>query len=174
MSDEEQKPQDTPVEPTAGSDLEEQCAQYLQGWKRAVADYENLKRETHRIAEEHRRDIRKSFAQSLLPLADNFHEALKHLPDFTALSDEARKPLNAWLQGMGFIEKQLLDTFAELGVTRIEAEGKPFDPVRHESVSSEENPDKPDQIILKELSPGWEMDGYVLRPAKVIVNQLKH
>ena len=44
MSDE----QDVTVEPTVETPVEDKAAEYLAGWKRALADYDNLKKEQGR------------------------------------------------------------------------------------------------------------------------------
>lgn len=56
------------------------------------------------------------------------------------------------------------------GVTRIEAQGRPFDAASMTAVSAEPDSSKPDQTILEELAPGYRLRGELLRPAHVKVS----
>jgi len=50
--------------------------------------------------------------------------------------------------------------------------GKPFDPHRHEALSQGHDPAKPDHAILEVVQRGYQRGTKVLRPAKVIVNDV--
>lgn len=152
------------------SDLEKKCAEYENGWKRALADYENLKREMNTRSEEARKVIKAKLAQDLLPVIDNFTQVIKFQPDFSNLPEEAQKKINPWLQGITYIDKQFSEALARMGVEAIEANGK-FDPRFHEASSEKSDSEKDDNEILEVLIPGWKIGEMVLRPAKVVVNK---
>ena len=141
--------------------LEERCAQYELGWKRALADYENLKRSMAEQQSTSRRRIKADFAQSMLPVMDNFAQAVKHAP-------EADGGLGNWLQGVLYIEKQFNEAFSEFGLERIETIGSAFDPHLHEAAGEKEGKEGE---ILEEVTSGWKMGEDVLRPARVIVGK---
>lgn len=171
MSDEEQQPVDVPAEEPK-TDLEVQCAQYLEGWKRALADYENVKKTIGQAKEEDRRRVRVDLAELLLPVIDNFGHALKFIPDTKDCPDDFKKRFDVWVQGITYIDKQFSAALAELGVEPIESVGKPFDANVHESGGSRKEEGKAEHEILEEVIKGWKIGEIVLRPAKVIVNQL--
>jgi Molecular chaperone GrpE (heat shock protein) len=53
----------------------------------------------------------------------------------------------------------------------MEVIGKPFNPSFHEAVGIEEVEDGEDNLIVKEISPGYLFKNKLLRPAKVIVSK---
>ncbi|GEM_PF-1015114 len=60
------------------------------GWKRALADYDNLKKDLSKERVEMRRDATIRAAQSFLAVLDNFDAAVKFQPDISALSRAER------------------------------------------------------------------------------------
>ena len=60
---------------------------------------------------------------------------------------------------------------SSVGVERIEAEGKPFDPNLHEAIGSEESEETDEDTVTAELRPGYRMHDRVLRPALVRVSR---
>ncbi|MFH1712345.1 MAG: nucleotide exchange factor GrpE [Patescibacteria group bacterium] len=152
------------------NELTEKCAEYLDGWKRAKADYENLQKNLAQSAEDSRKRIKISFLHDLLPVLDNFSQAVAHVPNLDEYDEKIQKDLENWLQGVTFIQKQLEDVIKELGVEQIVAEAGQFDPNLHESVDTATDPEKHDQEIIKQIQPGWKIGETVIRPAKVVIN----
>lgn len=151
--------------PDSGDELTQKCEDLERGWKRALADYENLKRDMDSRLAQSRNRIKADFAESLLPVMDNFQEALRHTP---AVEDPA---IINWLTGVSFIKKQFEDIFASLGLEPLKTVGEPFNAHFHEAVKEESVPEKADQEILQEITTGWKMGELVIRPAKVVVNK---
>ncbi len=134
----------------------EQCEEYKNGWKRALADYENLQKDLGTQREETRRQIKTGFVHDLLPVMDNFAQAVAHAPK------DLPKECETWMQGVTFIEKQFADVLSGLGVERIEV-GDAFDPNLHESVGEAEE--------MKEVRAGWKIGEHVIRPAQVMIKK---
>lgn len=151
--------------------LEAQCAEYLAGWKRALADYENLQKMNAQTRETDRRRVRSSLAEDLLPVVDNFGYVTKHVPSLDSCSDEFKKTFDTWFQGIGHIERQFAEAMKNMGVEPIATVGQKFDPNLHESGGSKKDDAQADGIVLEELIKGWKIGDVVLRPAKVIVNE---
>lgn len=154
-------------------DLQAKCDEYLAGWKRALADYENLQKQNAHVRDDDRRRIRANIVRALLPVIDNFDSALKFFPDVTSCSEEFQKTFATWAQGVKYIEKQFAEALSELGVTPIATIGQQFDPHLHESGGARSEEGKKEHEIIEEVMKGWKIDDVVLRPAKVIVNELK-
>src|SRR3989338_1625489 len=55
--------------------LKAQCDEYLAGWKRAMADYANLKKESERAQAEFAKFAAARLATELLPVLDRFRKA---------------------------------------------------------------------------------------------------
>ena len=165
--------QDKPTENSQPStvNLEAQCAEYLAGWKRALADYENLQKTNAQTRDTDRRRVRSSLAEDLLPVVDNFGYVMKHVPDVSECSDDFRKKFDTWFQGIGHIDRQFAEALKNIGVEPIETVGKKFDPNLHESGGSKLDDTQDDGVVLEELIKGWKIGDVVLRPAKVIVNE---
>lgn len=121
--------------------------------KRALADYANLKKR----AEEERQTVVK-FANTVLIV--KFLEILDNL-------ETAQKNLND--QGLELIIKKFKDTLASENIKEIEAENKLFDPNLHEAISLVDGEE--DNQIVEILQKGYELDGKVLRPARVKVTK---
>ena len=62
-----------------------------------------------------------------------------------------------------------LDALKRHGITRIEAQGQPFDPNQHQAVMQQPS-DQPDNSVLQVLEHGYMLHDRVLRPARVIVS----
>jgi len=141
--------------------LTEERDEYLAGWQRALADYDNLKKEVVKDKSDFAKYATEQIVMSLLPILDNFDQAIKHKPDS---GDE----IDAWMQGVIHIRKQLFDSLEEQGLSEVEII-KEFDPEIHESVGEEESDKvKPGQIIRIEQN-GYRLKEKLIRPAKVII-----
>ena len=148
---------------------EELAQEHLDGWRRALADYENLKREVERSRQEYARLANRGLVVSLLPVLDNFYVATEHVPDISTCAPEAEARLQAWITGVEYVRKQLITAFEQEGLREIETTGV-FDPSRHEATAEEESLQR-EGTILKVVLPGYYWQSAVLRPARVIVSK---
>lgn len=142
--------------------FKEEAEKNLEGWKRAMADYENLHR---RMGEENtkaRMSGTEEALRSMLQVLDYFDAA------FSAIPEEISK--NGWVIGMTNIQKAFLNALQTQGVEPIEATAIPFDPKFHEAVEHIKDETKPAGTVLAVVSKGYQMGNKVLRPAKVKVS----
>ena len=65
---------------------------------------------------------------------------------------------------------QFLELLKRNGITRIDAEGKPFDPNLHQAVVQKPSTDVPPNTVVQVIEQGFLNQDRVLRPAKVIVS----
>lgn len=177
MTDENQKKPLEPVSAKGGSAsdgdtlativaLQQEKDEYLAGWKRALADYDNLKKDLARGRGETRRTIAAELLLVLLPLMNNFDEAAKHRPH---TDDEAA---DKWIAGALQIRNQLEAALKELGAEPFEGAGEKFNPELHESAGNRREVGREDGIVLEVVRRGWKVEGKVVFPAKVIINSL--
>ncbi len=139
--------------------LEELTNQYL----RAMADYQNLQKEVARERAEMGQYATLRVVERFLPVFDNFNVAMSHMPK----SDD--KAVVNWAMGVGFIQKQIEGAMKDLGLTPIKTVGEKFDAAKHEAVGEEPGDSgQASGLIIKEVQPGYEVMGRVVRPAKVI------
>ncbi len=144
------------------------CDEYMAGWKRAQADYQNLQRDTARERGEMHKYANERLLSQLLPALDQFAVALSFTPDVSTLPDEQRKVWENWLIGLRAVQSLWDQTTSGIGLERVATDGA-FDPLLHDAAGEEDSQDKPTGSILKVLQDGWCLHGKVLRPARVIV-----
>lgn len=137
--------------------------EYLAGWKRAMADYQNREKEIAARFEELAKFGAGETIRALLPVLDNLKASFDHLPE------EART--NGWAKGIELVVRQFEDVLRGLGVEAIATDGQ-FDPARHESVGSESVEAAAPGSIVKIVQPGYTLHGRILRPSKVIINNI--
>jgi len=150
------------AKPKTTQQLEEEAALYLAGWKRAQADYQNLKKETDKLRIESIQFANQALIEKLIPVFDNFALALKHLPEQLAN--------HTWVQGIIYIHKQMQDILAEEGVQIIDPQGEVFDPYLHEAVDSAIQQNDQPPIITEVLQVGYQLKGKLIRSARVKVS----
>lgn len=125
-----------------------------------LADLDNARK---RIERERKDDAARHTAhviESVLPVLDAFEHAL------AAHSEPAYED---YRKGFELIYRQLMDSLARFGLTRIEAVGKPFDPHLHQAMEREESEDHDDGTVLEDLRHGYKLRERVVRPTLVRV-----
>lgn len=143
---------------------------------RTLADYQNLEKRMIAEREAVQRKATASVLENLFPIFDNFYRASSHAPqvgleDLPNLTEEDYKKIFNYFQGLKMIEKQMEEVLASAGLTRIPTKGLLFDPSLHEAISYEPSTDVPADHIIDEIEAGWQIQGSVIRPAKVRVSQ---
>jgi len=78
-----------------------------------------------------------------------------------------------WQEGMGILYERVCKTFEVMGISKVEALGKTFDPNFHEAVEVEESEEGPEDIIIKEELPGYIYNQKVVRHSQVVVRKKK-
>jgi molecular chaperone GrpE len=145
------------------SDALSAAEENLSGWKRAQADLENFrKRMETETAEWITFGKQNAFVQ-LLPVLDSLQQALTYAPDIT---DE--KYVN-WKNGLEGIVKQIDTALKQVGIEKIEAIGKKFDPHFHEAVREVEGEE--DGIVVEQYQTGYMGNNKVIRPAQVVISK---
>ncbi len=76
-------------------------------------------------------------------------------------------------QGVEMIIAEYVKAFDDLGVTRLESAGKPFDPVWQEAVQQQPSDTVPEGMVIREWSPAYKLGEKILRAAKVVVSSGK-
>ncbi len=136
---------------------------YLEGWRRARADYENLH---NRLGEERisaRRDGVERTLRELLVVLDYFDAAFSSIPE--NIKDDQ------WVSGVVNIQKAFLNSLNNLGVKAIDSVDVPFDPTFHESLGYVTDEKIKEGNVAVIVAKGYEYEGKVLRPARVRVSK---
>jgi molecular chaperone GrpE len=151
--------QDEQVQPTI-EELQAKNEELMNNWKRAVADFENFKKRREGEAREILEYAKEMTVMKLMPSLQSLEMVLKFAPD-----DEKYKD---WLTGLKATIMQLEKTMEELGVVKIKTVGEQFDPTHHEAVEEVEGEKGK---VMKEVQPGFMLNGKVIIPAKVVVGK---
>ncbi len=161
-------PEDAPAEGSAATaEASEELEQFrrdredlTRSLQRLQADFDNYRKRIDRDrASESSRAIG-HVIEGLLPVLDGFERAL------AAHTDPSYED---YRKGFELIYRRLWDSLARLGLERIEAEGKPFDPHVHQAVERVDSADHADGTVLAEMQAGYRFRDRVLRPAMVRV-----
>jgi molecular chaperone GrpE len=129
-------------------------------WRRALADLDNFRKRTARELQRQREDERARVAVEWLPVLDNLELALEH----------AKGDSDPVVQGIRAVRDQALAVLERLGFPRRDDVGRPFDPARHEAVSTVVDENTPPGTVVHVARPGYGGDEYTLRPAAVVVS----
>jgi len=128
--------------------------------QRLQADFDNYRK---RIDRDRAAESARSIAlvvEQLLPVLDGFERAL------AAHTDPAYQD---YRKGFDLIYRRLWESLARLGLERIDATGKSFDPHIHQAVERVDSADHADGTVLAEMQAGYRFRDRVLRPAMVRV-----
>lgn len=137
------------------------AAEHLEGWQRARADYENLRKRFEAERSEAGAAATDALLKALLPIVDYFDAALREIPE--------QLQSDSWTKGILQIHQVLRGFLQGAGVTPLEELGMPFDPQKHEVVA-EEASEQPVGTVVGVVARGYLRQGRVLRPAKVQVS----
>lgn len=129
---------------------------------RLAADFENYKRRAREDADRRASGQRDELLKDLLPVLDNLRRALE-----SATNDAS--PLRA---GVELTLQQFRQVLHQHGCQPDECLDQVFDPRRQEAIGSRHDPSLADHVVLEIVQEGWLRDGELLRPAKVIINDL--
>jgi molecular chaperone GrpE len=145
------------------TEAEERGKSHWEQYLRAVADLENVRKRAQRDIEAANRYGLEKFAGELLPVQDSLELAVQNAGK-TA-------DLRTLVQGQEATLKLLLKALDKIGVKVINPLGEPFDPARHEAMLAQESATAEPNSVLQVVQPGYEINGRLLRPARVIVSK---
>ena len=161
--DQTKKPEENKEERASARALQDELSkhekereEYLDGWKRAKADFVNYKKEEAQRFEQFARLSNEALVVELLSVLDSFNLGLTMLGD----NEPARK-------GMSLIKNQLEDLLKRHGFEKIAVRpGDSFDTSFHEAIGEAES-DKTSGAVAEEVEAGYKLGGKVIRPARV-------
>jgi molecular chaperone GrpE len=138
-----------------------QAESYLDDLRRLQADFDNYRKRTLREQTARAASASQALVARLLPVLDNFELAVSHA--------EQSRDFDGMLKGVEMVFGELREVLQGEGLVKIEAEGKPFDPERHEAVVAVEQEGAEPGTVVDVVRAGYELRGRVLRPAMVKV-----
>jgi molecular chaperone GrpE len=161
-----------PGKPTYVEELERQIAEKDRLLQETIAKYRDAAAEFDATRARLRKDIareiergRRTLLVELLEVVDNLDRAIE--------AGRGSASPDALLQGVEMVRRLFLGTLEGFGVTRLDPLGEPFDPARHEAITTVPVSDAAQHdLVCGVLAPGYLVGDEVLRPARVAVSAI--
>lgn len=125
-------------------------------YQRALADSQNLLKQTANDKAEFVKYAISGLVEDLIPVYDHLKLSLVSLPE-----EESE---NAWVVGVRHVLKQFKDLLNSRGVEEVLTVGQVFDPNTMEAMEGS------GEKVVKEIMPGYKINGRLLKAAKVVVS----
>ena len=125
---------------------------------RKRAEFDNYRKRVERDREQSATDATAAVLKAVIPTIDNLDRAL-----------EAKGAESTLRQGVELTRRELLALLERQGVTIEDPVGQPFDPQRHQALSHEVAPGRPEGTIVEVFRKGYSFKDRLLRPALVKV-----
>ena len=132
---------------------------------RTVAEMENLRKRTEREVADTRTYAIAGFARDMLAATDSLSRAMVVVPAEERAA--ATGTLKSLIDGIELTEREMQRLLAKHGVTPIEAQGKKFDPHKHQAMFEVPDPSQPEGTVVQVVQAGYAIGDRVLRPAMV-------
>lgn len=130
-------------------------------YKRLFAEFDNFRKRTDAEKAGMFTEGERTVLLKVLPLIDNFERAMASIPE-----DQKETAL---AEGIDKTYKSFMSQLAELGVTPIDAAGKPFDANLHNAVMHIEDEETDENTVVEEFQKGYMFKDKVLRYSMVKV-----
>ncbi len=142
------------------AEAEAKASANLDGWQRAVAEFQNFKKRLERDRESDQISMKGDIIRKFLPILDDLERALQERP-----------AEDSWSAGIELIRRKLQSILDAEGLKRIEAEGQAFDPNFHEAISTEPVDGMESGRVVAVVQNGYMLGDRVIRPAQVRVSR---
>jgi len=140
---------------------QEKNTQVLNRMRYLQADFENYKKRVDKELTDTKAFISEKLITSLLDIIDEYELALK-------VAKEGGN-IQSLTGGVEMTLKKFLDILAKEGLSRIDTNGKKFDPNLHEAAEIIPTKEKEEGSIISEIRAGYMLKDKVLRPSMVRV-----
>ncbi|HEX9375494.1 MAG TPA: nucleotide exchange factor GrpE [Actinomycetota bacterium] len=141
----------------------QEAAEYREHLQRLAAEFDNFRKRTLREQTNALERAAEPLMRRLLEVLDEF--------DLALMAAERTPDLEQFLRGVELVYAKLRDILRAEGLERIEAEGRPFDPERHEALMGSEAEGEGEPVVADVFRQGYTLRGKVLRPAGVRVTR---
>ena len=133
---------------------------------RARAEMQNVQRRARLDVEKASKFGLEKILKALLPIVDSLEMGVDSI-----VQEESDQNLESVKEGMNLTLKLFEDTLKQFDVTSLDPHGDAFDPNFHEAISMVPHADVDPNTVIQVIQKGYDLNGRVIRPAKVIVSQ---
>lgn len=137
---------------------EARAAESKDMYMRALAEVDNVRKRAARDVEQAHKFALERFTGNLIGVKDSLELGLSS----TATADALRSGTEATL-------KLLTKAFEQAGVVELLPLGEPFNPELHEAMVMQPSAEHVPNSVLQVIQKGYQLNGRLLRPARVIV-----
>jgi len=135
------------------------AAEHKDLYLRALAEMENIRKRSSRDIEQAHKYAIERFANELVSVKDSLELGL------AAGADDTK----GLVAGVEATLKLLTKAFEKAGIVELIPQGQPFNPELHEAMMMQDSADQPPNSVLHVVQKGYQLNGRLLRPARVIV-----
>jgi molecular chaperone GrpE len=147
---------------------EERAKNHWEQYLRALADVDNVRKRATKDLENTRQFAVEKFAQDLIEVKDSLELGIA-----TSQKDGAAKADVAGLiEGKVATLRLLSKAFEKAQIEEINPEGQPFNPELHEAMMAQPSDAEPNTVVAV-IQRGYQLNGRLLRPARVVVSAAK-
>jgi len=143
---------------------EERAKNHWDQYLRVLADVENVRKRAAKDLESTRQFAVEKFAQDLVGVMDSLE---------LGIANAGKSDAAALIEGKQATQRLLAKAFEKAQIEEINpAEGAPFNPEMHEAMLAQPS-DTPPNSVLAVVQKGYQLNGRLLRPARVVVSAPK-
>jgi len=146
------------------SKKEEEIKELKDKYMRALAQFQNFKKRYEKEKFDIKEEGKIEVIVEILSSIDNFERALDSIGE--------NGDLKSLKDGVELVFKKLIKDLSKLGVKKIEALNKEFDPNYHYAIDRRKVENiKQDNKVIEVMQPGYIFKDKVIRPAIVVVGK---
>lgn len=144
---------------------EERAKTHWEQYLRALADVENVRKRAAKDLETTRQFAIEKFAQDLIAVKDSLELAIVN-------SEKPGADMASLLEGEKATLRLLSKAFEKAQIEEINPQGAEFNPELHEAMMAQPSDAAPN-TVLAVVQRGYQLNGRLLRPARVVVSAAK-
>ena len=139
---------------------EERAKNHWEQYLRALADVDNVRKRAAKDLESARQFAVEKFAQDLIAVKDSLE---------LGIANAAKADVASLVEGQNATLRLLAKAFEKAQIEEINPEGAAFNPELHEAMMAQPS-DAPPNTVLAVIQRGYQLNGRLLRPARVVVS----
>jgi len=143
---------------------EERAKNHWDQYMRALAEVDNVRKRAARDQESARQFALEKFAQDLIEVKDSLE---------LGLASANKADVASLLEGKVATLRLLSKAFEKAQIEEINPEGAQFNPEQHEAMMAQPSDAAPN-TVLAVVQKGYQLNGRLLRPARVVVSAQKN
>jgi molecular chaperone GrpE len=142
---------------------EERAKNHWDQYMRALAEVDNVRKRAARDLESTRQFAVERFAQDLIEVKDSLE---------LGVANAAKADVASLVEGKNATLRLISKAFEKAQIEEINPEGALFNPELHEAMMAQPS-DAPPNTVIAVVQKGYQLNGRLLRPARVVVSAAK-